>query len=98
MSLVIFIKSAGVNVSKDNLRDTLNSIIDKTEDEFKFYLVLEESQKSILNELDIDPFILDVKTATKNSWAHDFNIFYDLVKDQYGVWGAKILCCSTRFS
>ena len=45
MSLSIFIKSAGDNINKKNLEDTLSSIVANTKEEFKFHLVLEESQK-----------------------------------------------------
>jgi len=82
MSLAIFIKSAGANVNKDNLKDTLGSIIMNTKEEFKFHLVLEESQKTVLQDLSIDEYIGSLKTANdKVSWAEDFNLFFDSVKD-----------------
>jgi len=82
MSLAIFIKSAGANVNKENLKDTLKSIIDNTNEEFKFHLVLEESQKSVLQDLSIDDHIGSLKTAKEGvSWAEDFNLFFDSVKE-----------------
>ena len=45
MSLAIFIKSAGDNINKENLKDTLSSIVKNTKEEFELHLVLEESQK-----------------------------------------------------
>ena len=84
MSLAIFIKSAGDNINKENLKDTLKSIVDNTKDEFKLFLVLEESQKDVLKDLKIDEKIESVKTAKSNrSWAEDFNLFFDSVKDKY---------------
>lgn len=84
MKLVIFIKSAGNNISRDNLKDTIQSIIETTKVDFKFYLVLEESQKSCLSEIDnIDNYIYKVVNAKQqNSWAYDFNIFLDSVKSK----------------
>lgn len=83
MSLAIFIKSAGDNINKENLKDTLLSIIQNTKEKFKFHLVLEESQKNVLNQLSIDEHIESLRTANvKTSWAEDFNIFFDSVKDR----------------
>lgn len=83
MSLSIFIKSAGDNINKDNLKDTLTSIIENTKENFKFHLVLEESQKQVLNDLSIDDYMGSLRTAEPNkSWAEDFNTFFDLVKDK----------------
>ena len=63
MSLAIFIKSAGDNINKENLKDTLSSIVKNTEEEFKLHLVLEESQKQVLNDLKIDNHLGSLKTA-----------------------------------
>mgnify|MGYP003119171062 CR=1 FL=1 len=83
MSLAIFIKSAGNNINKDNLRDTLSSIVKNTKESFKLHLVLEETQKTVLNDMSIDEHIGSLKTARNNiSWAEDFNLFFDSVKDQ----------------
>ena len=82
MSLSIFIKSAGDNINKKNLEDTLSSIVNNTKEDFKFHLVLEESQKQVLNDLSIDDYIGSLKTAGNKSWAEDFNEFFDSVKDK----------------
>jgi len=83
MGLAIFIKSAGDNINKDNLKDTLTSIVENTKEDFKLHLVLEEQQKQVLNDLLIDQHIGSLRTAKKNtSWAEDFNLFFDSVKEK----------------
>ena len=82
MSLSIFIKSAGDNINKKNLEDTLTSIVKNTKEDFKFHLVLEESQKQVLNDLSLDDYIGSLRTAGKKSWAEDFNEFFETVKDE----------------
>ena len=103
MSLAIFIKSAGDNINKENLKDTLSSIIKNTKESFKLHLVLEESQKTVLNDLSIDEYIGSLKTAKKTvSWAEDFNLFFDSVKDEnewllYSHDDLKILTSNSQF-
>jgi hypothetical protein len=80
LDVIVFIKSEGVNVRLDNLRDTLVSFEKKNKNlNYKFYLVLEPTIAKALGQSAGDllgkrAFNIVEPTGT---WAEDFNLFLD---------------------
>lgn len=85
LELIVFIKCSGDNARLDNLYDTISSFEATNRGvDYKIYLVvdphLESSATNIFSMLSIEDKVLDI-VATNNSWAHDFNVFFEQYKD-----------------
>jgi len=85
LELIVFVKVAGANVRFDNLNDMITSFVSKNKNlNYKFYFVAgcdqEKNIMSILKSIGAENKILDI-VCTDNSWAVDFNIFFDAHKD-----------------
>lgn len=85
LDLIVFIKCSGVNVRIDNLADTINSFDQRNKGvNYKFYLVVDPHLESKAYDLLLASVgtekILDF-VVTENSWAVDFNIFFEKHKN-----------------
>jgi len=87
MKLIIFINSAGPNVSYENLFDTISSISSKCGiEDYGFYFVAEnETIANMINEIflvcNIQNKLLELKISN-DSWAKNFNLFFNLYKEK----------------
>ena len=85
LDLILFVKCSGVNARIDNLHDTLFTFEETNKNtNYKVYLVvdpiLEAQAKSVLTSIIGEERVLDF-LVTENTWAADFNTFFDNHKD-----------------
>jgi hypothetical protein len=86
IELILFIKCSGNNARIENLHDTISSF-EKTNKkvDYKIYLVvdkhLEKEAANIFSVLSIQDKLLELQ-VTDNSWAFDFNYFFEKYKEK----------------
>jgi len=84
--LIVFIKCSGPNVREDNLTDTIVSFAKKNIGcNYGFYITVDPHMEPTVNKIFRNPnnhgflkyeSLLELKVS-QNSWAQDFNIFFD---------------------
>lgn len=81
---IVFINSSGPNVMFENIQDTISSI-NKNIGNYKFgyYIVIDniETENFIKNLFVGSDLLLEIKNSN-NSWAKNFNEFFDLYKER----------------
>jgi hypothetical protein len=82
--VIVFIKCSGPNVREDNLNDTIKSFVSKNKTcNYAFYVTVDphmlDAAKNVLG--DFPDRLLDLKVS-ENSWAKDFNTFFEEYKDE----------------
>lgn len=84
-NVICYINSAGLNVNYENLRDTILSINDKINTNYKFYLTTDsQSHKERIMEILLNNSLIDKLieiTVSNESWANCFNKFFEKYKN-----------------
>jgi hypothetical protein len=87
LDVIIFIVSAGPNVptiGKDVFQETIDSIDENIGDDIKYtYFISTDNRKQydfIKEKFEINPELLLEARLTTNSWAREFNYFFDKYK------------------
>jgi len=82
LDLIVFIKCSGPNIREDNITDTINSFIEKNKTcSYGFYITVDNKMKDIVHKIFEGRDTLLKLKVSDNSWAKDFNEFFDEYKE-----------------